>query len=342
MTEKIISKEDLKKILEALMKDAKLLAPVKEGELILFKPVKSMDDILFDYANSLCPVKELFFLPREELFRHEISEGKVKLSGESPEDGKRVIWGVRPCDAKSLLLFDKMFDGEYKDSYYLEKRAKSVLVGLACSEPLDSCFCLSLNGGPHSKEGLDVLITDLGDGSYLVEGMTAKGEELFQGYGKEIGEKERAKKKELEETAKKKIRKKCQVPPDLESLFEDSYWEKVSRKCITCGVCTYLCPTCFCFNLSYEGKNLVRFWDSCSFSPFTKMTSGENPRREKKTRYRQRVYHKFSYFKKTFGEIACVGCGRCIRECPVNVDIVDIVNKCSEIQTTDNRPQTID
>ncbi len=329
MTEKIVSKEELNKIIAGLMKDFEVIAPVKEGELTLFKPVKKVEDILCDYTNSLKPVKELFFPPREELFKHEISEGKVKLSSASPENKRRVIWGVRPCDAKSLLLLDKVFEGEYKDASYLEKRARSVLVGLACHEPLDSCFCLSLDGGPHAKAGLDVLITDLGDDSYLIEEITPKGEELFQGYGKEIGEKERAKKKELEETVKKKIRKTCRVPADLEPFFEDSYWEKVSRKCIACGVCTYLCPTCFCFDLTCEGRDRVRFWDSCSFSPFTRMTSGENPRREKKTRYRQRVYHKFSYFKKTYGELACVGCGRCIRECPVKVDIVDIVNKCS-------------
>ncbi|NOX96717.1 MAG: hypothetical protein GXO98_01360 [Nitrospirae bacterium] len=335
MTEKIVSKEDLKKILEGLMKTSELLAPGKEGDLVLFKPVKNPEEVFFAYPNSLKPVKEFFFPPREELFKHEIREGKVGLSSEHQENRKRVIWGVRPCDAKSLLMFDKMFDGEYKDSYYLEKRAKSVLVGLACNEPLDSCFCLSLNAGPHAKEGLDVLITDLGDDSYLVEGITAKGEELFQGCGKESGEGERTRKKELEEAAKKKIRKTCQPPPDLESFFEDPYWEKVSRKCISCGVCTYLCPTCFCFDLSYEGRDCIRFWDSCSFSPFTKMTSGENPRREKKTRYRQRVYHKFSYFKKNFGEIACVGCGRCLRECPVKVDIVEIVNQCSKDKTKD-------
>ena len=181
---------------------------------------------------------------------------------------------------------------------------------------------------------MDALITDLGDDSYLIEEITSKGEELLQGCGKEVGEKEKAGKKELEEVVKKKIRKVCRVPSDLEPLFDDPYWEKISRKCISCGVCTYLCPTCFCFDLSYEGRNQVRFWDSCSFSPFTRMTSGENPRREKKTRYRQRVYHKFNYFGKTFGGVACVGCGRCMRECPVKMDIVDIVisapvDKCS-------------
>mgnify|MGYP000290694207 CR=1 FL=1 len=333
---KIISKEELKKILEGLMKDSEVIAPVKEGELVLFQTVRSVEEILFDYTNPLKPVKEFFFPAREELFRLSVVGDRLSVNTEhrTPNTEHRVIFGVRPCDAKSLLMFDKMFDADYKDSSYLEKRSRSILVGLACNEPLSSCFCLSLNDGPHAKEGLDVLLTDFGDGSYLMEGITPKGEGLFQGYGRETGDKERAKKKELEEAARKKIVKECRVPSDLESLFEDPYWEKISQKCISCGVCTYLCPTCFCFDLTCEGRDRVRFWDSCSFSPFTKMTSGENPRREKKARYRQRVYHKFSYFKKSFGEIACVGCGRCLRECPVKVDIAEIVNKAPVYKET--------
>lgn len=327
---KVVGREELKKLLEELIAAGEVVAPVKDGELILFRPVENTEDILLDYTNPVNPAKEFFFPSREELFSH--GPDKVKLIDLS-RDRKRIILGIRPCDAKSLLLLDKMFSGEYKDPYYLSKRKGSTLIGLACNNPEKSCFCLSLGGGPHSKEGLDALLTELGDGNYLVETVTPQGEKLFKAYGQEAKKADVDRKKAREEEAKKGISKSCPIPTDLEPVFEHPYWEKVSRKCIACGICTYLCPTCFCFNLSDEGGARVRYWDSCSFACFTKMTSGENPREEKWKRYRQRVYHKFSYFKKDFNEIACVGCGRCLRECPVQMDITEVVDDAQSLST---------
>ena len=260
--EKVISREDLEKVLEKHMATGEVVAPVRDGELILFQPLKAIGDILLDYTNPLKPARECFLPSREELF------GQAEPPDRSPQERKRMIFGVRPCDAQALFLLDKAFGGEYEDSYYLSKRARSILVGLACNDPERTCFCLSLGGGPHSKAGLDVLLTELGDGNYLVETVTPAGEELFEAYGKEAGKPEAEKKETLETEAKKKITKSCALPSNLESVFEHPYWEKVSRKCIGCGVCTYLCPTCYCFNLSYEGGKRVRYWDSCAFACF--------------------------------------------------------------------------
>ncbi|MBU3911258.1 MAG: 4Fe-4S dicluster domain-containing protein, partial [Candidatus Omnitrophica bacterium] len=123
------------------------------------------------------------------------------------------------------------------------------------------------------------------------------------------------------------VKKKIKTPENLDKVFESGYWDEVSKPCISCGVCTFLCPTCHCFDLVDEERKKLRCYDGCSFPDFTLEASGVNPRPTKKERYRQRVYHKFDYFKKNFGENLCVGCGRCIRYCPVKIDIADIVDK---------------
>ncbi|MFQ5834757.1 MAG: 4Fe-4S dicluster domain-containing protein [bacterium] len=326
--ERIIEQNQINKRLSELMEDFEIIAPVKDGNLVLFKPIKKVEEVLSDYTNPLKPAKEFFFPPRESLFSF-----KDKGLEPSPRwERNRIIWGIRPCDARSLSLLDKVFGGEYEDSFYLEKRKKTLLVGLACRNPQSSCFCTSLNGGPHSTEGMDLLLTYLGEGTYFAQTVTSKGEELLNYAGVGVKKEDREKKERLEDSAKKMITKALEMPGDLEAIFDDPYWERISRKCISCAICSYLCPTCHCFDLTDEGRQRIRFWDSCSFPLFTKMTSGENPRREKRRRFRQRVYHKFDYFRKNFGQIACVGCGRCVRQCPVKMDIVEVINNIPRVE----------
>ena len=326
--ERIIDENQITRKLRELMEDFEIIAPVKDGSLVLFKPVNKVEEVLFDYTNSLKPAKEFFLLPRESLF-------SFKDKGLEPSPSwkkKRIIWGIRPCDVRSLSLLDNVFGGDYQDRFYLEKREKTLLVGLACSDPQSSCFCTALEGGPHSSQGMDLLLTHLGEGTYFAQSVSSRGEELLKESGVEAKIEDRQKRKKLEERAMKKISRSLQVPADLEAIFDDPYWERISRKCIGCGICSYLCPTCHCFDLGDEGKERIRFWDSCGFPLFTKMTSGENPRTEKRRRFRQRVYHKFDYFRKNFGQIACVGCGRCVSQCPVKMDIVEIVNNIPQVE----------
>jgi len=298
---RLVRKEELKEMLAELMENYDIIAPVNKEELVFFQPITKIEQILWDYPNSLKPVKEFFFPPREVLFR--FKQGRVQAVNLPPK--KRLIWGVRPCDARSLLLLDKVFLNENKDIYYLEKRR-------------------------HSKDGLDLLMTDLGEETFLLESNSPRGEKLLKGRGKEVDKAGEEKREKIKEKAERKISRRLEPDEVLEKLisgFDNPYWEKACRQCISCGICRYLCPTCHCFDLADEDSERVRFWDGCSFPSFTKMTSGENPKFAKKERFKQWYYHKFSYFKQNHSVFLCVGCGRCLRNCPVKIDFSEVLEQ---------------
>jgi ferredoxin len=246
-----------------------------------------------------------------------------------------LIFGIRPCDARSLTILDNIFTDTYKDPYYLPKRNNAVLVGLVCLKPYDSCFCTSLGIGPGESDDVDLMLTDIGD-EFLIEEISDKGKRLMELTAgrsalQDATKDDTATASEMKEKAHGKVTRKIdtQARQKLLSSFEDAhYWEKVAAKCISCGICTLLCPTCYCFDISDElvKKQGARFrcWDSCSFSLYTKMPM-ENPREEKWQRVRQKVCHKFEFYPMSFDVVACTGCGRCIRLCPVNWDIREVI-----------------
>jgi ferredoxin len=194
-----------------------------------------------------------------------------------------------------------------------------------------------VGGSPFSTEAVDVLLTDLGD-TYLAEFLTDKGRNLLTYFGDTKADEAAAKQKEtIAAQAASAI--KSQIPakeikPWLDANFEHPFWNTIHQKCLACGTCTYLCPTCHCFDITDEVKGAdgkrIRNWDSCMYWLFTKETSGHNPRSSQKERWRQRLMHKFRYYVDNFGAISCVGCGRCVLYCPVNIDIRKIVEDISK------------
>lgn len=240
------------------------------------------------------------------------------------------VVGIRPCDARALTLMKMNFDTpEYKDPYWLKHYEALVLVGLACDQPLATCFCTSTGGGPYNEEGLDVLLADQGD-YFLARVLTEKGEDFLKTAGWEEAADDDTAFSEGRQAAEEKI--VSRVPTenladqDLLALYEAPFWEKIAFACLNCGTCTYLCPTCWCFDIQDEndGKSGIRIrnWDSCMFPLFTQHTSGHNPRGSQLHRVRQRFMHKLKYFVDKYNAgIMCTGCGRCVRQCPVNIDI---------------------
>lgn len=333
----LVKKEELTKMLVELMENYDIIAPVNREQLVFLQPITKTEQITWDYANSLKPVKEFFLPLREALFQ--FNQGKVQPADLPPK--KRVIWGVRPCDARSLLLLDKVFLNDNSDIYYLTKRKNTLLIGLSCNHPQESCFCTSFSSGPHSKDGLDLLMTDLGEETFLLESNSPAGEQLLKNRGKEVGKAAGQKLQKVKEEAERKIDRMLDTENLLGKLtngLSDSYWEKVCRPCLSCGICRYFCPTCHCFDIADEGRERVRFWDGCSFPSFTKMTSGENPKFAKKERFKQWYYHKFSHFKQNHGVFLCVGCGRCLRKCPVKIDFLEVLSQLPA-QTETSRSQ---
>ncbi len=322
--EKIVSKKDLVDKIQELLKDFEIIGPqelLNKG--IFYQPVTNAQDLYLGDSFSIEPVKKFFLSPSEYCFKESFVQGRECVEALSLPETKRMIIGVRPCEVRGLVLLDKIFDAEYKDNSYINNRKRSIIVGLSCSRPDKSCFCASMGGSPAETRGMDALLFSAGD-DFIVEIVTDKGKAIFGALGKDLSREER----EAWESDKKKrkaaIEKKIAAPESLEGAFKSDYWEKVSSACLSCGICTYLCPTCHCFDLVDEERKKLRCYDGCAFVDFTLHTSGENPRPSKKERYRQRVFHKFEYFKKNFGENLCVGCGRCIRHCPVKIDIAEI------------------
>ena len=348
--QRIVSKEDLKSTIKELSADFEIIGPREvPSKGIMYESLDGGEGLYLGDKFAIEPIKKFFLEPSSWVLKR--AEGKdTLLETISQPDKKRIAIGVRPCEARGLVLLDKIFDpstgsgstlsgvervdSEYKDSFYINNRERTIVVGLACAAPDSSCFCTSMGGTPVENRGMDVLIHEIG-GKFLLDTVTDRGKEIFGSLGEEAKDGSAG---PDEEKAKDLVKKRITAPESLDASFESDYWASASAACVSCGVCTYLCPTCHCFDLAEEGRRRLRCYDGCAFPDFTLEASGENPRPTKKERYRQKVFHKFDYFKKNFGENLCVGCGRCIRYCPVKIDIADVVDKIPA--ASNQRPAT--
>ena len=330
----LLHKDSLPALLDGFLQDLEVLAPVRRDDLVLYEPIASGDEALLDFAHGRLSPKGVFSPRTEVMFTYH--DGQAETPGLGKE---KVLFGARPCDAASFSLLDRVFDVPgLPDAYYIARRRNTTVVGLACSHPRSTCFCTSVGGGPFNQQGLDVLLSDTGD-HYLVEVLSEKGKRLMGGSAlleeataQDIGAKER-----LEREAVARIGSHLAIEglkEKLDGLYDDPFWDALHEKCLGCGACTYLCPTCHCFDIVDEGNGSrgrrLRIWDSCQYPLFTLHASGHNPRPSSKERMRQRVMHKFRYFVENSGQTACVGCGRCIRNCPVNMDIRQVLGAIME------------
>jgi len=340
-----ISKNEVRGFLDELINDYQVFAPVKKDGHADFEQIKAGKDVYLEYENTKKPAKEIFFPQSEEMFSYCDTGDEVKIE-EKLDDSKKVLFGVRPCDAKSLNMLDKVFNNDlYQDVYYAARRKNSIIVVIGCNEPSTTCFCTSFGIGPMSEEGADIFMIDTGD-SYVVKAVTDKGKEILSSFSNfnEASEEDLQQADKIKEQAVAGITSKIEVTglkEKLDGMFESSIWDTLHEKCLGCGACAYLCPTCHCFDITDDAVNAkgerVRNWDSCMFPLFTLHGSGHNPRPTGKERIRQRVMHKFNYFVKNFDEMACVGCGRCIKNCPVNLDIRRVIGLIQEQQDSETR-----
>jgi sulfhydrogenase subunit beta (sulfur reductase) len=319
--------------LEKLHSAYRLLAPVKEKEFHVFRELEKGGLPDFDFLNTRLSAKEILYPQSEEMFEYTLDETAAdhhRLKDVEKDYSPRAVFGIRPCDAKAVELVRLNFDtDDYKDPYWLNLYTATTMVGLACDTPCSTCFCTTAGCGPYHEDGLDVLLVEEGDG-YLAKSLTEKGDSLLSaaGWGDETDGADgiASRKKAAEEKIVSAVKTDNLRGADTLALHEADFWEEVSFACINCGTCTFVCPTCWCFDIQDEvhgkrGKR-VRNWDSCMFPIFTVHTTGHNPRGTKLQRVRQRFMHKLKYFVDKYDRgIMCVGCGRCVRQCPVNIDI---------------------
>lgn len=281
--------------------------------------------------------KTFFFPQPETLFEFSAKSGKEEAFRlHEPPAGRRPILlaGVRPCDARSVVLNSMPYED---DPYFQEKRQNVVMVGFACRDGCSTCFCTWTGGSPVGTDGLDIIVFPL-DGSFVLEPVTGRGTELLEktSSARDAGESEQQAVQKIRDSAPSSLPEAMEPAPrlrqkDLMALYNAPFWRELSDSCLNCGTCTFLCPTCYCFDIQDEtlrgrGRR-IRYWDSCMFPLFTLHASGHNPRGEKVKRVRNRFMHKLKYFPERFGPLSCVGCGRCVRDCPVNIDIRQVMKE---------------
>ena len=331
-----IKKQDLTKALDSLRGEYRVIAPVQDNKTVNLKELPAGAAPLLVYTNFPLSAKWVFF-PQSEVIctfkNDEVQDVPVP-------DARQLVFGIRPCDARSYLMLDKVFGefGKGPDPYYMKRRENGTVVTLSCSEPCATCFCTSIGGHPGGKDGSDATLFDNGD-DVILEAVTAKGEALLdqlsafsqQPSADEITHRDRV----LQEAAANMpVVSLDQLKEKLQQSFSDTLWDELSKVCLGCGMCSFECPTCHCFDISDEEKGgegrRIRSWDSCQFSLFTMHASGHNPRTAKLQRMRQRILHKFLYTVENFGDVFCVGCGRCISNCPVNQDLREVLTRFAE------------
>ena len=344
MEQKILKKDEIGKLYNELASEYNFYAPIKKKGNISFEKIEKPEDILLDYLNSKIPPKSILFPQMEVLFEYTLDEKDVEITDRQDLDQKILIFGIRPCDAYSFELFANFFSshGNWKDEIYLKKKENTTLIGIGCNTPRTICFCTSVKGNPFNKENMDVFLTDLGE-KYLVEGISDKGKEIVKklSWLSKASDSDLKKSKELAKQAEESITSKIDsetIVKNLETSFEHPIWEEISESCIGCGSCSYMCPTCTCFDVidetdQYNNRGRrIRIWDTCQSCLYTMETSGHNPRDTKIQRCRNRIMHKFSYYPMNYELLGCVGCGRCISVCPANNDILTILNKIEKIE----------
>ncbi|MGB9552794.1 MAG: 4Fe-4S dicluster domain-containing protein [bacterium] len=313
-----------------------LYTPQREGERVVLKetsPEALPENLRFERTTG--SAKEVLFPPEETLFYFKRYE---PLERPLLEKEKKLILGIRPCDAYGVQVLEGSFlNLEPVDLYFKERRENTLLITVACFQFEDDCFCDALGLGPDRLNGADAIIYDLKEAVGVLSRSEIVSEKL-KSYAfklQEVANEDQAEKGEVPRRNSERL--PILSPEDYLSLIsEDRLWEKISSTCLGCASCTYLCPTCYCFdvqdvNYGPVGKR-IRTYDSCMFGLYTLEASGHNPRPTLKERWRQRFLHKFSYIPYLEGILGCAGCGRCIQVCPAGIDLREVIKDVAKFK----------
>ena len=331
-----ISLDRLSALFGAINESRALYLPVDNGKTTSYERWDE-NKKLSEAPNSSRSPKDLFFPQSEELMEFKVDGKKIEINDLRRESGDFVVFGVRACDVRSLDVLDRVFLSEPRDTFYENRREHAAIMSLACGRPRETCFCTAFGIDPSEPQGDIACWT--ANGALYMKAVTEKGKTLEAALSAVT---EPADEGEILEEKAKISERVGKLP--LASLKTDAFgagktekffsapeWAELSESCLGCGSCTYVCPTCQCydikdFNTGHCVKRL-RCWDSCMYSEFTKMSAGQ-PRLTQLERFRQRFMHKLVYYPtNNDGMFSCVGCGRCLTKCPIGMNIVKVMKK---------------
>ncbi|MCD6219499.1 4Fe-4S dicluster domain-containing protein [Candidatus Calescamantes bacterium] len=313
----------------------------KKNDRLTFEKIEEPDEVVIGGARTTQPIlKELFFAPREKVADYFVGEN---IPQEKEEREKKIIFGVKSCDLKGLLVYDKVFrESSPVDPFYLDRRGEYYIISSDCTTPLSTCFCSFMEINPYPETLFDLNLTPLED-IILLEVGSRWGERVVKEYPTYLAEpKDIEKRKKFRESIVEQVRKVNEgiLPLSLPYAnlmrveFNSSVWDEEAKSCVACGGCNAICPTCYCYLLYDEGGEKdyerIRIWDYCQYPSFAQEAGGSNPRRRLTERFRHRYVHKFDYGMVRNGIYECSGCGRCIEVCAGKIDMRKVLKKVEE------------
>lgn len=331
-----IAKERLNELYAKINESMGLFIPIKKGGEVNYHVWGEGKEVSLETLKTVKSPKNAFFPQTENMMKFK-TDGKTLEVVDVREENKKpfVVFGVKACDYKAIEVLDKVFLAEPVDTYYQLRRDAMTVVTLACARPEESCFCKVFDIDAAAPQG-DVT-TWLDDNYLYWQANTEKGEkltalvkDLFQEGGEaEVATQQKTTREIIEKLPYSALDLSRFTSENLNELFEAKEWEEMSEACLGCGTCTFVCPTCQCFDIrdfkTNEGVLRYRCWDSCMYSDFTLMAHG-NSRTTQMQRFRQRFMHKLVYYpSQNDGLYSCVGCGRCVNKCPQKLNIVKVI-----------------
>ncbi len=338
MSLKILPKKALPAWMEELRANYRLVGPRAKQEKFIFDVIHDVDDLRLDYNTTILPPKKVLLPQQETILQFDTSKDFHHVEPVF-EDAPTVIFGVHTCDMHAINLMDQVFGEGYPDAHYQTRRQHAAIVTLECLSPCtEYCFCKSMET-LSVPEGFDLHITDLGN-VLAIEIGSGQGLTLLQ-HAKMLREAGPKDFQHLQDVMSEKWpRFEYRLDFDINELpsliglsYKTEVWDSLGDRCLGCGVCNIVCPTCNCFDVidqvdfDLQSGSRCRIWDSCQLDRFSSVAGGHDFRSSRANRLRHRFLHKFKYQPDTYEIVGCVGCGRCAQECLVHISPVDVLNE---------------
>lgn len=336
---KLLSKGTLEALLTRMAQQRAVYVPASQEQGSGFFPWTGEEGLgarlMLDALNVYFSPKQVLFPQTEKMYSLQQTGQDLVIDQTYEDRQERILFGVRACDARAIRALDDVFlTRNYEDSFYKSRRDRVTIIGHACYQPGANCFCTAM-GVDCTEPETDIILRDAGDNGYIWEPRTDRGRQLTESVADLL------KDGDVQPPQLMPFKTSVEyegVEQKLSGLFNDHIWDRLSAPCVNCGACTYICPSCHCFDIQVKmwGDRGYRFrcWDSCMYTEYSAEAGGGNPRPTSVERFRNRFLHKLEFFGERYGYPLCTGCGRCVAVCPTGVNIMDIIKQVKEVDSS--------